>query len=116
MKSKTLSKVTWVVFVWFLVTIILVATDVGQQFLSRFMSIGETNILVALPSFSLFFCFFSRVVSYLGLSAHKGQSIENIKFSYRYFYILLTEEARQDWRDFIAKEQRRVSKTSSLNN
>ncbi|MDI9334898.1 MAG: hypothetical protein QM533_11050 [Cytophagales bacterium] len=108
MKSKLLSKLTLYVFLWTVLFFILIATKNGNIFLDQFISTKQAVIILGVSMFTLFFLFASRVISYLFLSGHKGQSIETLIFSYRGFYILLTQEARQEWRDFIAKEKIRA--------
>ena len=103
MKSKTLSKMTWYVFILIVFSIAILSTDLGKYFPK------ELNWLIPGMVFVLFFLIASRVISYLGLSGHKGQKINALVFSYRYFYILLTDEARQEWRDFIAAERERIN-------
>lgn len=110
MKSKTLSKVTWYVFLWTVAAVTLATNKEGFNLLTKFISINQTNFFVGIPLFCLFFLIASRILSYLGLSGHKGQKISTLIFSYRYCYILLTDEARQEWRDFIAAEQDRLNK------
>jgi hypothetical protein len=110
MKSNTLSKVTLYVFLWTVAAVVLVSTGTGMQFLNGFISKKEAVMLLGASLFLLFFLVASRVFSYLALSAHKGQSIKTLVSSYHYFYILLTVEARQEWRDFIAKEREQVIK------
>lgn len=110
MKSKTLSRVTKYVFIWTAATAILISTNAGMIFLLKFISMRQINIIFTISVFSLFIFIASRTFSYLALSAHKGLSLKNLNFSYKYFYILLTDEARQEWRDFAAKERERIGK------
>lgn len=110
MKSKTLSKITKYVFLWTVVSVLMVSTDIGMHFLNKLISKKEAVMLHGVLLFLLFILIFSRISSYLALSAHKGLSINYLEFSYRYFYIFLTDESRQEWRDFIAKERDRICK------
>ena len=114
MKSKTLSKITKYVFLWTVVSVLMVSTDVGMNFLNKFISKKEAVMVYGVSLFLLFILIAARIFSYLALSAHKGLSINDLQFSYRYLYILLTDESRQEWRDFIAKERDRIRKKTEI--
>ena len=60
--------------------------------------------------FCLVILLWSRLFSYFMLSGHKGQKIDGLVRSYRWYYIMLTDEARQEWQDFIAAERERINK------
>lgn len=102
MKRKNTSRFMKYSFISVLILFSLIISSNNIGFLSAFIS---TKKLVLLYGIALFACFFftaSMVLSSLALSAHKGQTLSTLMFSYKWFYFFLTDEARKDWRDFIS--------------
>ncbi len=105
MKSKTLSKVTWYVFLLIIFSISIMSTDLGNYFPK------ELNWLIPGMFFCLFFLIAMRVTSYFAINdSHKGISISSLEFTYRTNYFLLTVEAKKVLQDCIAAEQDRLNK------
>ena len=111
MKSKTLSKVTWYVFLWTVAAVALATNKEGFNLLTKFISTKQTNFFVGIPLFCLFFLIAMRVISYFAINdSHKGISISSLEFTYRTNYFLLTVEAKKVLQDCIAAEQDRLNK------
>ena len=115
MKSKTLTKITWYFFLWSIGYLIIFFTDVGRHFLLLTFSMRQLVVLYVATLIILFILIASRILSYMALSIHKGQKLNALIFGYRSIYIFLTDEARQEWRDFIAIERARIRNQDGIN-
>ncbi len=108
MKSKTLTKLIKCITVFAVLIVAVVTSDGVWEMSVMPVSRAHAGLIMAATFFILFFLLVSKIFSYLGLSAHKGLKIDDLIFLYRFFYVLLTDEARQEWRDFIAQERDRI--------
>jgi hypothetical protein len=105
MKSKNLSKLMLWVFLWCVMLVAFAQLPRSLNFVNLIVSSSWFEFLIVASFFYLFFLFMSRMVSYLALSAFKGQRIDFVEFMYRLYWIFLTEEARGEWRRFICHEK-----------
>lgn len=105
MKSKNLSRLTFWSFVWFAILVVLTLLPEDFHILREIIFSLWFPVIFGISFFLLAYVIASQVMSNLALSAFKGRSIDFLESMYRWYWILLTDEARQEWQKFISMKK-----------